>query len=99
MLNNKEASDLVSRCFTYIHDPSMSITSWGKMNCQPKKSLWKKMFYIINMDINCIEMKGKLKKKVRTNKYLSPLDPNIHHIYENTVLEASSYNIKFILIL
>lgn len=40
------------------------------MNCQPKKSLWKKMFYIINMDINCIEMKGKLKKRLgQTNIY------------------------------
>lgn len=50
------------------------------------------MFYIINMEVNCVEMKG---GKVRTNKNLSPLDPNIHHMIP-LGLEAPSYNIKVI---
>ena len=49
------------------------------------------MFYTINMEVNCVEMKG---KKVRTHKYLSPLDPNIHHMI--TLGEAPSYDIKVI---
>lgn len=61
MLNNKEASDLVSPCLNVFMILPMSRLSWGKIEFQPKKALGK-MFYVINMKVSCAEMKGKLKK-------------------------------------
>lgn len=76
----------------------ISRASWGKNEFQPKKSLWKKMFYIINMEVNCVEMKWKQQqqKNVWTDIYAhESQNPS----YDNTRLGAPSYNIKLILIL
>lgn len=79
MLNNKEESDLISPCFNFIHDSSHVKTILGeKMNFSPK-SHYGKCFISWIWKLVC-RNEGKIKKKNRTNKYLSPLDPNIHQI-------------------